>query len=194
MPLFDPKWIDGIKSAISAGAAYKFSLAVVSGIYWYLLARHYVPYSAGLIQASSFGFLFFTLLWLANAIAVIADIFRPRTWFVHCITLRRQTREVENYLPHLSEKDREIIAYLLAHNQKTIIADMDGGHAMTLIARAFLIVQTAPGQTDYENRVPMIIPDNVWGVLQRHKDKFPYAPPPSGEVEPYPWRKHFMET
>ncbi len=194
MSFFDPgKWIDGIKSAISAGASYKFALAAICGIYWYLSAWHYVPTSVWQIQASSFGCVFFTLLWVANVVSVFADIFRPRDFFVHRIELRRQSREVENYLPHLGEKEREIIAYLLAHNQKSFIAAMDGGHAMLLITRAIVIPITAPGQVVYQDRMPMIIPDHIWVVLQRHKASFQYVAPTDDEIEVHPWRRHHLE-
>src|ERR1035438_7219151 len=54
---------------------------------------------------------------------------------IYYINLRRSKREVERYIPHMTTKEREIIAYLLAKNQKTFLAAIDGGHAATLLSR-----------------------------------------------------------
>lgn len=87
----------------------------------------------------------------------------------------------------MTEKEREIIGYLLAKNQKLFIAAHDGGYAMPLISQKIVIVALQGGQTfDIEN-TPMVIRDYIWKILQEHKDQFPYTSPrDGGEAEP--WR------
>jgi hypothetical protein len=85
----------------------------------------------------------------------------------------------------VSGLERDIIAYLLAHNQKIFTCAADGGYAVTLISRGIVIHATQPGHRYASEDVPMAIPDNVWKVLLRHRG---YAPPPKGETEPHPWR------
>jgi hypothetical protein len=49
-----------------------------------------------------------------------------------------------------------------------------------------------PGQSASSEDVPMAVPEHVWDMLVRHKNEFPYKPPPKGEVETHPWRVHWM--
>jgi hypothetical protein len=90
----------------------------------------------------------------------------------------------------LSKKEREIIAYLLHHNQRLFTCDVDGGHAATLISRSIVRRALKPGQVfDYDD-MPVEVPLEIWRFLRAHVDKFPYDG--DGE-EPHPWRKHWME-
>jgi hypothetical protein len=97
---------------------------------------------------------------------------------------RRKTPR--SYIPHMSAKEKEIVAYLLVANEKSFTAAADGGHAVTLISRGIGVRHMIPGQQALSDDVPFGIPDNVWAVLEKNKDKFPV-----GTVdfnEPYPWR------
>jgi hypothetical protein len=100
---------------------------------------------------------------------------------------------VETVQPQVTEQkeEREIIAYLLAKNQKTFTAASDGGHARTLLSRGIVIILARDGQLLDPENVPMTIPDHLWDVLQKHKDEFPYKPP--DETDGAPWRVHWME-
>ena len=103
----------------------------------------------------------------------------------------REQKEVEEYIPYMTETEREIIGYLLAHNQKMFTNRPDCGHANTLLARGIVVVAARPGQPVTYFDVPFAIPDHIWTVLKRHKDKFTYEPPGPGEDEPHPWRRHW---
>jgi hypothetical protein len=92
----------------------------------------------------------------------------------------------------MNEHDKEIIAYLLAKNQKAFTAAADGGYAITLMGEGIVKVTLRPGQPYHADDVPMRIPDHVWDVLVRHNDQFPYSPRKDGKTEPYPWRVHWM--
>jgi hypothetical protein len=93
----------------------------------------------------------------------------------------------------MTSKEREIIAYLIANNQTTFTAPIDGGHAATLLARGIVNVIAAPGQYVDQENVPMMIRRPVWKALVKHKTEFPYKPPEDDEPEGHPWRVHWME-
>jgi hypothetical protein len=190
----DPsKWLEALKTAISTAGVYKFALAVVCGLYWLAAKRQWVPDAEPWeLRASAFGSFLFGTLWLANVLSSALSIFPPRNWIMWWITTYRQTKEVERYIPYMTAKEREIIGYLLAKQQKSFIAARDGGHAMLLISRAVVVPALAPGQIHYDDEMPWLIPDHIWRVLMVHKEHFPYAPPLEGYPEPHPWRVSWM--
>ena len=98
--------------------------------------------------------------------------------------------QVKEELNELSKKETEIISYLLHHNERLFTADMDGGHAATLVSRGIVRNALRPGQVFDVTDVPMEIPRAIWNVLKTIKDRFPY----SGDADdPYPWRVGFYE-
>lgn len=84
---------------------------------------------------------------------------------------RNYLKTIENYIPHMTDKEREIIAYLLNKNQKTFTCAVDGGYANTLMSRG------------------IVVPDEVWDILVKHKNQFPYKPT---DDKPHPWRIPWM--
>jgi hypothetical protein len=101
-------------------------------------------------------------------------------------------QKAADYIPHMTEKERTIIAYLLAHNQKMFTNTPDCGHATTLLSRGIVVNATRLGQTVTYYEVPFAIPDHIWTVLKQHEGEFPYTPPAPGETEIHPWRVHWM--
>jgi len=88
----------------------------------------------------------------------------------------------------MTETERQILGYLLHRNQKTFDCASDGGHASTLIARRIFEQALIPGHHYDLEHLPMIIPDQVWDVLIKHKDSFPSVSEKNG----HPWRVHWM--
>lgn len=116
----------------------------------------------------------------------------PAPWIAHWIKLHREQKHVRLYIPSMTRKEKEIIGYLLSHNQKLFIAAQDGGYAMPLISQGIVIRALQHGQMFDIERMPMVIPDHVWKVLVAHKDVFPSFDPNDNET-PHPWRIHWME-
>ncbi|MFA6206715.1 MAG: hypothetical protein WC689_10935 [Methylocystis sp.] len=184
---------DLIKTAISSGGVYKLGLALACGVYWYLAEKDIIPFAESWeIRAAAAGALLFGFLWGAGTVGAFFDFFQPRVWIIHWVQERRERAHVRDYISHMTEKEREIIGYLLAKNQKVFTAAMDGGHAMPLLSQRIVIKALQPGQNFDSENTPMVIPDHIWGVLQAHKDFFPYKSPVD-EVETHPWRVHWME-
>jgi hypothetical protein len=90
----------------------------------------------------------------------------------------------------LSKKEREILAYLLHHQQRMFTCAADGGHAATLISRGMVRHALKSGQVFDFDDMPVEIPVEVWRFLRAKIDQFPYE---EEEDAPYPWRKHWME-
>ncbi|HVV77993.1 MAG TPA: hypothetical protein VHD59_00070 [Pseudolabrys sp.] len=96
---------------------------------------------------------------------------------------------IEEELSELTEKDRQIIGYLLHHNQRIFDCAMDGGHARLLISRGIVRSAVRPGQVFDAENMPMEIPREIWRILQNKRSQFPYTPE---EDDAHPWRVHWM--
>jgi len=182
----DPRWLEIIKA--SGGQA--FALAGASGAL--LLAAHWnwiPPLEPWMIHAATVLLVLGTLLWLVNVISAANSVFAPREWFIHWVKTRQEKRAAEKYIPFMNEHERAIIAYLLEHNEKTFTTDADGGYATTLISRGIVLRALRSGQVFAAADMPVLVPDHVWDVMVKHKDKFPYEPSEDGG---HLWRVHWM--
>jgi len=191
MAFADPKWLEILKASggQSAAAALACGLLLLVARWGWL-----PPLDPWMIIATTFGLLLFGFLALASFFTAINKIFPVREWMVYYVNEKRFKSEVRAYIPHMSEKDRQIIGYLLAKNQKQFTADQDGGYATNLISRKIVLYAYQPGQVFRGTDVPMRIPENVWKILKERQREFPYNPPKlrPGEVEPAPWRIPWM--
>lgn len=186
----DPKWLDILKASGWKTTA----LAVAFGLF--ILIAHWGWFSAlpdWVIPGAAFGFLVCGCLALASIGSTAFKFFPIQERIVHWLNVEREKRAARNYIPHMTREERAIIAYLLARNQTIFVANRDGGYAMTLISRGFVMPALQPGQAFYEADTPMAIPDHIWDVFVRHKDQFPYKPPEHGEYEGHPWRVPWEE-
>jgi hypothetical protein len=185
----DPKWLEILK----AGGGQFAALACATGVFlvlqhlgWFGILPDWV------FPTVTFAFLSFAFLALAALIKAIDQSSGVREWLLYLVEKRRAQKQVRDYIPCMTTKEREIIGYLLSKNQKMFTADEDGGYAATLMSRRIIVIAALRGQMIRGSRVPMAIPDHVWEVLAKHRDQFPYKPPPRGQVEPEPWRINWM--
>lgn len=185
----DPKWLEILKASgwqTTAGA-------LACGLFWFAPSWGWMPPLEPLAsQLVVLGFLLFACLSLMSILSALDKFWTPGAWIKHWVATYRDAKRVEDYIPHMTESEKKIIAYLLAHNQKMFTGADDGGNAVTLISKKIVVYAVQPNQTVDTRDVPFAIPDHVWKVLLRYKDKFPYQPPPPGKTEPYPWRISWM--
>lgn len=136
------------------------------------------------------------LLAIASMASAALRFFPLQTWLLHAINRYQTKRAVRDYIPHMTDKEKQIVAYLLAKNQKMFTAESDGGYAAPLLSRGIVVVAARPGQHVTMSDVPMAIPDHIWEVLAECKDQFPYKPERSrergAEFETHPWRVPWM--
>jgi len=88
------------------------------------------------------------------------------------------------YHNRLGPKEREIIGYLLAKNEKMFTYTSDAGDANTLISKKIVVSALVPGQSVTAYGWPFKVPDHVWDVLVKHKTEFPNTWK-DGEPHPY---------
>jgi len=118
------------------------------------------------------------LTWL-----VVTALIWLGKWFYRQCQVSKAKRRVETEIAQMTPREREIVSYLLANDQRVFTNTIDGGYAVTLISKKIIACALLPGQAFTQLEVPFEVPDYVWDVLVKHKAKFPYTPPKS-----LPWR------
>jgi hypothetical protein len=185
----DPRWLEILK----ASGWQTTALATAFGLF--LLAariRLFPPLDSWMIQLAALGFLVCACLALASVGNAALKIFPAQKWLVHWVNIQRKRRAIQNYIPRMTDREKEIIGYLLARNQQMFTVESDGGHAVTLMSMGIVVRALQPGQMFRGTDMPVMIPDYIWDMLQKHKDQFPYTPRNDGRTEPHPWRINWM--
>jgi hypothetical protein len=176
----DPKWLEILK----ASGWHTAALACASAAILFLNAKKLLPVApeSWLIQGAEVGLFVFGFLTLAN---VGSHLEKPlRSWFGRRRAVHKAKCRVEEYIPSMTPKEREIVGYLLANNLKTFTYTVDGGAANTLISRGIVACALLPGQSCTNYGVPFVIPEHVWDVLLKHRAEFPNTWK-SGDPYPY---------
>lgn len=190
MSAADPRWLEILK----ASGWQTTSLALACTVILLLVEAGVIP-TDGSIYWTSFpivGLVIFGCLALASILDTANRFLNPlakiRTWQ----SIRTEKLEAEKFILYMSQKDREIIGYLLHHKRRMFQTENDGGYAAPLIARGIIRVRGVHGQVMDLTRVPFEIPEHIWSVLETHQEEFPYKAPRKGEVEVHPWAIHWM--
>jgi len=131
-----------------------------------------------------------TALTVINLCSGLIDLFALRHRFDRWMRLRAERADLVRYLPYMSEKEREIIGYLLAKKQRVFTADADAGDAATLLGKRYIRIAVKGEQEVLHHSVPMEVPEHLWKVLEDRKAMFPALDP--GKYEAPPWRIPWM--
>lgn len=123
---------------------------------------------------------------------VTALIWFCRGPLARSLAIRRAKIQLANDIDQMTPVERKIIGCLLARNQRMFTNTDDGGHANTLIAKRIVVRARAPGLVFTALDVPFEIPELAWAILMERKSEFPYTASNTDEVEPDPWRVHWM--
>jgi len=191
MSATDPRWLEILKASGWQTTALAIGCAIIA----VLVKREIIPTDGNSywISIPIAGAVVFGCLALASILDTANQFFNPLVGIKRWQRIRKEKREVEQFIPYMSKKDREIIAYLLHHNRKMFQAENDGGYAAPLIARGIIRTCGVHGQIMDLTRVPFEIPDHIWSVLEANRDEFPHRPPPAkGETETHPWAIPWM--
>ena len=170
------------------------AVAIAAGILLYLNSRHLLP--VALEPGSVLGVLVAGILCGCLAyINIGASLWTATKGLRHSctrrMTIHQDKKRIEREIPFLTPKERGIIGYLLAKDQKMFGVLPDGEEAITLISKGFVV--SPPRQPPALHRdIAVVIPDHVWEVLTKHRGEFPYEPSKRGETEVQPWRTHWM--
>ena len=186
----DPKWLELLKASGPQAAALALACLLL-----------FVAPKWGILEPlpSWVGIFTFFFGVLAAALALFSFLSSAYTfiplhkWANYYYTRRNEKKAALDYLPYMTPKEKEIIAYLLENNLKTFTMARDGGYAVTLISRGIVQPAVRDGQVASSFRTPAIIPDHIWDVLLSNRDKFPYIQPDNDPDTPeHPWRIHWM--
>jgi len=183
MPL-SPQWLDILKASGWKTA----SIATAAALLMYFNAKKLLPtpLDSWVIEIAEVALLVCGCLWLASVISAAVSASKPlklriaRYW-----AMRKATREVEEAIPEMTIVEREILGYLVAHNQRHFTGAQDGGYANTLISKRIVRFAALQGQVCHIDDCPFEIPKHVWEVLNRHKE---HLVTNHQEGQPYPWR------
>ena len=188
--MVDPKWLEILKAS---GWQTTF-LALGCAVFLWLAALNIIPTDAlpWIIPVAWAGLIIFGALGLASIGQSAARTFPVHVWIKRRILLHKAQTKVADYIPFMSDKERQIIGYLLKYRRKMFDCAHDGGYAAPLLARGIVIMAGVRGQVFDMEHMPMAVPDHVWEVLERHADKFPHRPEINGKTEVQPWRVHWM--
>lgn len=152
---------------------------------WFLLPPVVMTsaFVVGIVCSCLVGTNFITSLWTITE--------NQRKDLLRTLHLRRDQKRVEQEIDFLTPSEKNILAYLLIHNQKMIEVLPDGEEAATLISKGFLVPPVRHPPAIHRD-IQVAIPDHVWNVLTRYKEKFSYRPVRDQNVEVHPWRTHWM--
>jgi hypothetical protein len=185
----DPKWLEILKASGWQTAA----LTAASAMILFLNAKKRLPVAldSWVIQAAEVSVAVFGFLSVFS-IGPHVTKFLKGLWSRLALgwAIRREKQRVEKEIPFLSPKEREIIGYLLAINEKTFDYRIDGGAANILISKRLVVCALLPGQYATAYGVPFKVPDHVWDVLVKHKEKFPNT---WKTGEPFPYAISWMD-
>jgi hypothetical protein len=185
----DPRWLEILKASGWQTAAFTGAAAFLL----YGNSHNWFELEPWIIEAAIVVLIVAACLTVASiGSAAVKASKGSRTRLAQLWTIRQIKHQVAKGIPQMTDKDREIIAYLLAKNQSMFTSTPDGGHANTLISKGIIVCALLPGQAYTEIDVPFRVPDYIWDVLLKHKAEFPYTPPKAGETKPYPWRVSWM--
>jgi len=186
----DPKWLEILKASEWQTTA----LAIACGLIAVLVKFKIIPTtdSPFWIALPVIGTVVFGCLALAAIGSALAKVFKLGAKFDQRRLRRRKEKAVLEYIPYMTDKEREIIGYLLYHKQKIFQTTQDGGYAAPLISKGIIQCSVMPGQAIDQVRVPFEVPDHVWRVLEKEREVFPYNPPPNDEAESHPWAIPWM--
>jgi hypothetical protein len=113
----DPRWLEVLKA--SGGQALALGGACTG-----LLAADYFkwipPLEPWMIHAATFLGILGIMLWLVSVGSAFHQFYPIDGWARYYIRQHRATKDAEKYIPHMSAKEKEIVAYLLAVKRKEL--------------------------------------------------------------------------
>jgi Super-infection exclusion protein B len=185
----DPKWLEILKASgwQTAGLA----AAAAALLYLNAAKKLSVPLDSWKLQAAEVSVVVFGSLSLFSIGPHFVKVLkRLLSWFEHRWAIRQAKHQVEKEIASMSPKEREIIGYLLAKNEKMFTYTSEGGYANTLISKRIVVSALVPGQSVTANfGWPFKVPDHVWDVLAKRKAEFPNT---WKTGEPHPYAIHWM--
>jgi hypothetical protein len=181
---FSGLW-DSIKAAVDVNPWRAAAFAVAGAILLSLNAWGTLPF-----ELPSWALPIIGVITVVAAAIAILDLMKTLVfalgatikWLGELWTERQARCRVLRYLDTLSPREKEILGYLLARNERSIISALDGGYAQPLVAKGIL---RRPRQMGTSEDMTHIIPEFVWLELKRRQNEFP----DTYRGKAHPWRR-----
>ena len=151
----DLKWLEILKASSWQTTA----LAIGLSVFWALVRTDVIPTPDNPLWETipALGAVICWALSLASIAKSLTEAIGIDFWPIK----RRERNVAKNYIPYMTPKEKEIIAYLLYHNHKTFVYYMDGGFAGSLISRGIIRQGLRPGQVFELAEVPFFVPEHI---------------------------------
>jgi len=172
-------------------------IALSAALFLYLSKAEVLPPMEPWMIPAAWGILFVSGALAAASLgnAIQQGILAGLAWWKRRRALQKIKQRFIDDIPTLTEHERRILGYLRHYRQKTLVGDVDGGYASTLIAKGYLYMIAAPGQRFGYDKIPYAVAEHVWKVINERPQDFPHQPvfnPDDRRVEMYPWRIPWM--
>ncbi|MDO8273450.1 MAG: super-infection exclusion protein B [Gammaproteobacteria bacterium] len=183
----DPRWLEILKAS-----GWQTSLLTIACVLiLVLISKGVIPTTGSplWIAVPAIGAIVFGSLSLAAIGSALVKFIQPGVHIKLWLKKGQKLKEVRELIPFMSDKDKEILGYLLYKNQRMFQSDQDGGYAAPLISKGIIKISVSveDEQFVHSSWVPFEIPDYIWRELVARKEMFPYSPPGRGKTEVYPW-------
>lgn len=139
---------------------------------WGIIDTTSVPYIVPIVWLLAFVFLGIAVASLGDQIKLYFQNRKKAGDHIR-FELARRKAFIDD-IPHLTDRERQIFAYLIAKNQKRFNADSTGEYASGLIAKGYIVSIARPGSYYTIRSFPFEVPSFVWEEIQARMDLFPY--------------------
>ena len=139
----DPKWLEILK----ASGWQTTGLTVALVVFLVLVRTGVIPTSDSPLWVAlpALGALICGVLALASIGDALIKAIKPAARIDRRRRIRLNQKCAEAFIPYMTKKDKEIIGYLLHHNQKMFQAGLTGGYAAPLISKGIISARPATG-------------------------------------------------
>ncbi len=175
MVLPDGRWLEILKQ----GGVTLLMLAAACGLIAYLGHIHILAFPSWVFEALLSGSILFGLLAVGAAITAVGR--SVGRWWTGMMKTRESRRTILKQIPLLTLEERNIIGDMIGRgaNGKTVYGMSPIINA--LVSKGFLRVAVAPGMRYDIRTMPVIVPEDVWDLVNDHRDQFP--PPPERSTQ-----------
>ena len=184
----DPRWLEILKASGWHTSAITLACVVVV----VLENRQVIPTDGSVYWTAVpiIGAVLFGCLSVAAVGRSFVQAVKPVGVLQRRLHRRAFKNSVREYMPHMTERERLIVAYLIHHNQKVFQTHQDGGYAAPLIAKGLVRACGVRGQVMDPTRVTFEVPEAVWAILHEHRSQLPG--PESFKDTSAPWAIPWM--
>lgn len=181
MVLPDGRWLEILKQ----GGVTLLMLAAACGLIAYLGQIHLLAFPSWVFEALLSGSILFGLLAVGAAITAVGR--SVERWWTGMMKTRANRRAILKQIPLLTLEERKIIGDMIGQeaNGRTVYGMSPVINS--LVSKGFLRVAIAPGMSCDIQTMPVVVPEDVWELVNRHRDQFPPPPERSAQSRSTDW-------